>query len=59
MKKKNDGDEVGPEDEAVLLEDLAPREDVRGGAGKIRFGQEIPGRRLPAEERPGAKKRPG
>jgi hypothetical protein len=26
-------------DEVVLLEDLAPRKDVRGGAAKLRFGE--------------------
>ncbi len=27
------------EDEVVLLEDLAPRSDVSGGASKLRFGE--------------------
>lgn len=27
------------EDEVVLLEDLAPRGDVSGGASKLRFGE--------------------
>lgn len=25
--------------ETVLLKDLAPRQDVKGGAGKLRFGE--------------------
>ena len=29
-------------DDVVLLEDLAPIRDVRGGAGKLRFGQSLP-----------------
>src|SRR5689334_13959315 len=29
-------------DDVVLLEDLAPMADVRGGAGKLRFGQSLP-----------------
>jgi hypothetical protein len=28
-----------PEDEVVLLKDLAPRGDVSGGASKLRFGE--------------------
>ena len=38
-KKKRD--ELNPphEDEVVLLEDLAPRGDVSGGASKLRFGE--------------------
>jgi hypothetical protein len=27
------------EEEAILLEDLVPRKDVKGGAGKTVFGQ--------------------
>jgi hypothetical protein len=26
-------------DETILLKDLAPRKDVKGGAGKLRFGE--------------------
>lgn len=28
-----------PEDEVVLLKDLAPRGEVSGGASKLRFGE--------------------
>lgn len=30
-----------PSDDVVLLEDLAPTADVRGGAGKLCFGQSL------------------
>ena len=36
-----------PGADVVRLEDLAPREDVHGGAGKLRFGErrdDVPGR---------------
>lgn len=26
-------------DDAILLRDLAPRQDVKGGSGKVRFGE--------------------
>jgi hypothetical protein len=57
MKNKRDADER-PEtkDDAVLLEDLVPRDDVRGGSGKIRFGQE-PVRPSPSEDRSGLRKK--
>lgn len=32
------------DDDVVRLEDLAPREDVKGGARKRLFGQEVPER---------------
>lgn len=38
--------------EAVLLEDLAPRGDVVGGSGRLRFGQEAQ-----APPRPSPKKK--
>jgi hypothetical protein len=43
MKNKREK-EKDTTDDAVLLEDLRPREDVRGGSGKIRFGQEAAAR---------------
>jgi hypothetical protein len=39
--KKKPEETKPPAEEAVLLEDLAPREDVRGGAGRLRFGQDV------------------
>jgi hypothetical protein len=56
MKKKPEN-ESEPKDDAVFLEDLVPRDDVRGGAGKIRFGQEPAGPRPSPDERPPLKKR--
>jgi hypothetical protein len=58
-KKKRGHDEASKKDDAVLLEDLAPRDDVRGGSGKIRFGQEPRPRPSPSEERSGLRKRQG
>ena len=58
-KKKRGHDEASKKDDAVLLEDLAPREDVRGGSGKIRFGQEPRPRPLPSEDRSDVRKRRG
>jgi hypothetical protein len=42
-----------PDEEIILLEDLAPLEDVSGGAGRLLFGQEA-ARRPPAtrQDRP-------
>ena len=31
----------GKRDDVLLLRDLTPREDVKGGAGKVPFGQEM------------------
>jgi hypothetical protein len=42
--------EPKPNDPVVRLEDLAPREDVKGGARKRLFGQEVPQR--PSRGRP-------
>jgi len=39
-KKPNKSDE-----EVVLIEDLDPRDDVRGGTMKLRFGESIPPKR--------------
>lgn len=54
MKPKRKPDAVSESDEVVLLEDLTPTRDVRGGAGKLRFGQSLPitasEARLPDEE---------
>ena len=58
-KKKRGHDEASKKDDAVLLEDLAPREDVRGGSGKIRFGQEPRPRPSPSEDRSDVRKRRG
>jgi hypothetical protein len=58
-RKKRGHDEASKKDDAVLLEDLAPREDVRGGSGKIRFGQEPRVPPLPSEDRSGLRKRRG
>lgn len=51
-KKPTTKDKVKPE-EPVLLEDLAPHEDVRGGNARLRFGQEpqVPGRAVPKKKR--------
>jgi len=57
MKKKRENPKDATDD-AVFLEDLMPREDVRGGSGKIRFGQEPAGARPPAPPE-GSKKRRG
>jgi len=57
VKKKRDvNDPISsqpepPEDDAVLLEDLAPREDVRGGSGKIPFGQGPAAGRPPSDKK--------
>ena len=32
-------DDESDTSETVLLKDLAPRQDVKGGAGKLRFGE--------------------
>lgn len=53
--KRTRTQEPAPEgDDVVLLEDLAPMRDVRGGADKLRFGQSLPAAtahaRLPNEE---------
>jgi hypothetical protein len=40
MRKRTDNDRPGKEEEVILLEDLAPRKDVKGGSGKVLFGQE-------------------
>ena len=37
--KKRDKPIPPAEDEVVLLEDLAPRGEVSGGASKLRFGE--------------------
>lgn len=37
--------------DVILLKDLAPRQDVRGGAKKLRFGE-------PSPKAPGVRKRP-
>jgi hypothetical protein len=41
-----------PVEEVVLLEDLAPRTDPRGGARKLVFGEEDPAARWPGTGRP-------
>ena len=38
LKKRRKPDEKARKEEVVLLKDLAPRKDVRGGA-KLRFGE--------------------
>jgi hypothetical protein len=38
LKKRRKPDEKARKQEVVLLKDLAPRKDVRGGA-KLRFGE--------------------
>lgn len=42
MKAKAKPNVDSMSDDVVLLEDLAPIRDVRGGAGKLRFGQSLP-----------------
>ena len=39
MKKERGEKQKKRAGEIILLEDLAPRKDVKGGAGKIVFGQ--------------------
>lgn len=39
MKKEKVGKRKKSGEEIVLLQDLAPRKEVKGGAGKIIFGQ--------------------
>jgi hypothetical protein len=56
MKKKREN-EPDSKDDAVFLEDLVPRDDVRGGSGKLRFGQEPALPTPPAEDRTGLRKR--
>ena len=41
-----------PAEDVVLLEDLAPRTDPRGGARKLVFGEEDPAARRPGAGRP-------
>jgi hypothetical protein len=53
MKRKN-----RKKEELVLLNDLAPRKDIKGGAGKRVFGeraQETGQPTAPQAKRPGAK----
>jgi hypothetical protein len=56
MKKKRES-EPSPKDDAVFLEDLVPRDDVRGGSGKLRFGQEPAVPAPPVEDRTGLRRR--
>lgn len=42
MKPKRKPDAASGSDDVILLEDLAPTAEVRGGAGKLRFGQSLP-----------------
>jgi hypothetical protein len=58
MKKGKSQKPRGPEGEVILLRDLAPRSDVKGGAGKILFGQRLDGGRGAEEGRPSAADRP-
>lgn len=37
--RKPDQDEAKKPDDAVLLKDLAPRQDIKGGSAKLRFGE--------------------
>jgi len=56
VKKKTtrDKDAARGSEDVVLIEDLTPRDDVRGGAGKLRFGQgAAPGDRQPPLPRRG------
>jgi hypothetical protein len=55
MKKKNEKEDEKPREEPVFLEDLMPRDDVRGGS-KLRFGQEP---RTPAPPPPPDSKKRG
>jgi hypothetical protein len=43
-KRPHPDDQARPEEDVVLLQDLAPRDDddVKGGARKIRFGEPQP-----------------
>lgn len=43
--------EPTPPDETILLVDLAPRRDVRGGGGTLLFGQQPPDERDRTHER--------
>ena len=40
MKKEKTNKHTRHED-VILLEDLAPRKDVKGGAGKVLFGERV------------------
>jgi hypothetical protein len=54
--KKRKNPKTQNDSQVVRLEDLAPREDVAGGAGKLRFGERRePGERpsRPAGRKPG------
>lgn len=45
MSKKSEEDpkpeetDVSKPDDSILLKDLAPRKEVKGGGGKLRFGE--------------------
>ena len=45
--------------EVILLEDLAPRRDVRGGSGRILFGQHVDPEESPEEKRKAHAEDPG
>ena len=57
MKKKKttrDKDATRGSEDVVLIEDLTPHDDVRGGSGKLRFGQgSAPADRQPLRPRRG------
>ena len=36
---KRNEDSVEKPDDSILLKDLAPRKEVKGGGGKLRFGE--------------------
>ena len=42
MKPERKPDAASGSDDVILLEDLVPIRDVRGGAGQLRFGQSLP-----------------
>jgi hypothetical protein len=41
MKRKKDSRARRKKDDVVLLADLAPRADVKGGAGRLFFGERV------------------
>ena len=48
-KKRKPGKPDLAQDDVVRLEDLVPRDDVKGGGGKLRFGESS--RRKPTKPR--------
>ena len=43
MKKRKDIKAVKKTEGVILLKDLAPKKNIKGGAGKIVFGEQVVG----------------